>query len=312
MKKYNYLIIGFIFLISITQESNAQQNAMYTQYMFNSLAINPAYAGSRNVISATALYRNQWTGIDGAPKTTTFTIDAPINENRIGLGLQVFNDKLGITNTTGAVVSAAYRIRMDEATLSFGVQGGISNFKADFRSVSLDENGTSTDPAFQENVNALQFNVGTGVYYNTDKFYFGVSVPTLVPNRLSKGSTAITNNPSKQEMHFFISAGYVFDVGNDFKFKPSFLVKGVKGAPIEGDINATFWIKDIIGLGAQYRTNADVAGLLEFQINPQIRLGYSYDYSTTKLANFNNGSHEFMLRYEFGFEKNKVVSPRYF
>ena len=312
MKKYIYSVVGLIFLIFSAQELKAQQEAMYTQYMFNALALNPAYAGSRNVISATGLYRYQWSGIDGAPKTTTFTIDAPINNNKIGLGLQVFNDKLGISNTTGAVISTAYRIRMEKATLSFGMQGSIANFKANFNTVALDESGISNDPAFQENVNGMLLNVGTGIYYNSDKFYFGVSVPTLIPNRLSKGSNAQTNNPAKQEMHLFVSSGYVFDLNNDFKFKPSFLLKAVKGAPLEGDINATFWIKEVIGLGAQYRTNADVSGLIELQVNPQIRFGYAYDYSTTKLRNFNSGSHEIMLRYEFGFEKNKVVSPRYF
>ena len=312
MRKYIYSLLGFIILISISLQVKAQQEAMYTQYMFNALSINPAYAGSRNVISATALYRYQWAGIDGAPRTSTITIDAPIKENKIGLGLQIFNDKLGITNTTGAVFSSAYRIRMAKATLSFGLQGGISNFRADFNSVALDDTGVSYDPAFQENVNAIQFNIGTGIYYNSDKFYFGVSIPTLVPNRLSKGSNALTNNPSKQLSHLFISTGYVFDLNNDFKFKPSVLLKGVKGAPLEGDINATFWIKEVVGLGMQYRTNADVSGLLEIQVNQQIRFGYAYDRSTTKLSNFNKGSHEFMLRYEFGFEKNKVVSPRFF
>jgi type IX secretion system PorP/SprF family membrane protein len=312
MIKYIYSFLGFIFLISLTQESNAQQAAMYTQYMFNALAINPAYAGSRNVISATALYRNQWSGIDGAPKTTTFTVDAPVKDYKIGIGLQVFNDRLGITNTNGVVISSAYRIRMEKATLSFGIQAGVSNFKANFLDVAIDETGTSYDPAFQENVNAFQFNFGTGIYYNSDKFYFGVSVPTLVPNRLSKNSNAQTNNPSKQEMHLFVSTGYVFDLNSDFKLKPSFLLKGVKGAPLEGDINATLWIKDVLGIGAQYRTNADISGLLEIQVNPQIRFGYAYDYSTTNLSHFNSGSHEIMLRYEFGYVKNKVVSPRFF
>ena len=298
-------------MISLAIESKAQQNAMYTQYMFNSLAINPAYAGSRNVISSTLLYRNQWTGINGAPETTTFTIDAPLSDSKIGLGLQIFNDQLGISNTTGAVVSSAYRIRMDKATLSFGLQGGVSNFRSNFRRVNYSETGP-IDPAFTEDVNTLQFNFGTGVYYNSDKFFVGVSVPTLVPNRISKNSSAVTNNPSRQQMHLFITSGYVFDLNQDFKFKPSFLVKAVQGAPIEGDLNATIWIKEFIGLGVQYRTNADVSGLLELQINKQLRFGYAYDHSVTKLRNFNSGSHEVMLRYEFGFEKDKVVSPRFF
>lgn len=308
MKKYIYLLV-LIFLIAFVKESKAQQDAMYTQYMFNSLAINPAYAGSRNVISSTLLYRNQWIGIDGAPKTTTFTIDAPISDNKIGLGLQIFNDKLGITNTTGAVISSAYRIRMDKATLSFGLQGGISNFRSNFSTVSYTETG-GIDPAFTENINAMQFNFGTGVYYNSDKFFVGISVPTLVPNRISKNTN--TNNPSRQEMHLFVTSGYVFDLNEDFKFKPSFLVKAVKGAPVEGDLNATIWIKEFFGIGVQYRTNADVSGLLEIQVNQQLRFGYAYDHSVTKLRNFNSGSHEVMLRYEFGFEKDKVVSPRFF
>lgn len=311
MKRYIYHLIVLTFLISSSIESKAQQDAMYTQYMFNSLAINPAYAGSRNVISTTLLHRNQWTGINGAPETTTFTIDAPISNNKIGLGLQIFNDRLGISNTTGAVVSTAYRIRMDKATLSFGLQGGISNFRSNFLDVNYSEGGP-LDPAFVENVNAMQFNFGTGVYYNSDKFFVGLSVPTLVPNRISKNSTAITNNPSRQEMHLFFTSGYVFDLNEDFKFKPSFLVKAVRGAPIEGDLNATIWIKEFIGLGAQYRTNADVSGLLEVQLNKQLRFGYAYDHSITRLRNFNSGSHEIMLRYEFGFEKDKVVSPRFF
>lgn len=310
MKKHIYSIITLLFLLSVCKESVAQQEAMYTQYMFNSLAINPAYAGSRNVISATALYRNQWSGIDGAPKTSTFTIDAPLKDKKIGVGLQIFNDKLGITNTNGLVLSSAYRIRMDKATLSFGLQGSVSNFKLDFASVNLDETGGTYDPAFSQNVNSTQFNFGTGIYYNSDKFYIGASIPQLFPNRLSNSSAS--SNEAKQRMHLFISSGYVFTVNEDVKFKPSFLFKGVQGAPLEADINASFWLKDVIGLGVQYRTNADVSGLLEVQASPQIRIGYAYDHSITKLRNFNSGSHEIMLRYEFGFEKDKVVSPRYF
>ncbi|HET8830256.1 MAG TPA: type IX secretion system membrane protein PorP/SprF [Pelobium sp.] len=304
MKKYIYIALSL--LLGFTKTSTAQQEPMYTQYMFNALALNPAYAGSRNVISATALYRNQWTGIKGAPETTTFTIDAPINDKKIGLGLQVFNDKLGITNTTGIVASGAYRIRMSKGTLSFGLQGSLSNFRANYQNVELDQTGSNTDVAFQDNVNNTLFNIGTGVYYNSDKFYVGLSAPQLVPNQLA--STQL----SKQEIHLFLTAGIVFPLNEDFKLKPSILVKQVKGAPIEGDLNAMFWIKDVVGLGAQYRTNADISGLFEIQVTPQIRIGYAYDHSVTTIQSFNSGSHEIMLRYEFGYEKNKFISPRFF
>jgi len=309
MKRINKIILIACLLV-ISLGVKAQQDALYTQYMFNTLAINPAYAGSRNVTSATALFRNQWTGINGAPRTGTLTLDAPLLDKRLGVGLQLFSDKLGVTQTTGAVVSAAYRIRLNEGTLAFGLQGNVNQFRADYSSVNLNTN--TYDPAFAYNVNKLLLNFGAGIYYNSDRFFIGLSVQDLVKNRLTNYTTNNSDFRQTQAMHLFFSSGYVFDLSDDFKFKPSFLIKGVNGAPIQGDINATLWIKDIVGIGAQYRTNADVAGLIEVQATPQIRVGYSYDYSTTALRNFNSGSHEIMLRYEFGFSSGKILSPRYF
>jgi type IX secretion system PorP/SprF family membrane protein len=289
----------------------AQQDPMFTQYMFNTLAINPAYAGSRNVVSATALVRSQWTGIEGAPKTGTFTIDAPIMDKRFGIGLRLLTDKLGVTQTNTAAASLAYRIRLDEGSLSFGLQGNVSQYRADLTSVALGS-ASSYDPAFAYNVNKTLFNFGTGAYYNTDKFYIGLSAQDLIPNTLSESNASGNRLAGKQSLHVFLSSGYVFPVAEDLNLKPSFLLKYVHGAPIEGDINGTLWIKDVIGIGAQYRTSSDVAGLLEIQATPQIRIGYSYDRSITRLQNFNSGSHEIMLRYEFGFERGKIISPRYF
>jgi type IX secretion system PorP/SprF family membrane protein len=298
-------------LTALCTTLKAQQNAMYTQYMFNTLAINPAYAGSRNVTSATALYRNQWTGITGAPKTGTFSIDAPFLNSKIGIGFQLFTDKLGVTQTTGGVLSAAYRIKMDIGTLSFGIQGDISQYRSSLTDVPL-TSLQSYDPAFSSNVNKILFNFGTGAYYNTDKFYVGLSAQDLMPNSLSEENSTGAKLSGKQALHVFLASGYVFPLSEEFKLKPSFLIKGVKGAPIEADLNATFWIKDVIGIGGQYRTSADVGALIEVQANPQIRIGYSYDRSTTQLQNFNSGSHEIMLRYEFGFQSGKILSPRFF
>jgi len=297
-------------MLSLAFSASAQQNAMYTQYMFNTLALNPAYAGSRNVTSATALYRNQWTGMDGAPKTGTITIDAPLDNNRFGVGLQLFTDKLGVTQTNSGAASAAYRIRMDKGTLAFGIQGSVSQFRANYTDVFL--NNPAYDPAFADNLNTVLFNVGTGVYYNSDNFYIGLSAQDLINNRLASSEPSNGNIKNEQVMHLFLAAGVVLPLNDDFKIKPSFLIKGVKGAPIQADLNATLWIKDVIGIGAQYRTSADLAGMVEIQATPQIRLGYSYDYSTTNLRNFNSGSHEIMIRYEFGFERGKIISPRYF
>ncbi|WP_256013647.1 PorP/SprF family type IX secretion system membrane protein [Desertivirga xinjiangensis] len=302
------------FLISLILSATtafAQQEAMFTQYMFNTMALNPAYAGSRNVISATALYRSQWTGMDGAPETTTFTIDAPISNKRVGLGLQVFSDKLGITATNGAVATYAYRIRMDKASLSFGLQGSVSQYKADYTRARLEPSGPSYDNAFSSDVNTVLFNFGTGVYYNSDKFYLGLSSPQLLANALP-GNKDYQSKLNKQHFHLFFMSGYVFNLDEDFKLKPSVLIKGVKGAPVEGDANLNLWIKNTFSIGASYRTNADIAGLFELQATPQIRIGYAYDHSITNLKSVNSGGHEIMLRYEFGLDKNKVLSPRYF
>lgn len=300
----------FLILLSVNNQLKAQQDPMYTQYMFNTLAINPAYAGSRNVVSATALFRNQWTGIEGAPKTGTFTIDAPILENKIGIGFQLITDKLGVTQTNGGVVSAAYRIRMEKGTLSFGIQGNVSQYKVNLTDVPLSSQ-PGYDPAFANNINKTLFNFGTGVYYNSDRFYIGLSAQDLMPNSLSSNNSEVKLS-GKQSLHLFLASGYVFPLSEDFDLKPSFLIKGVKGAPIEADINGTLWIKGVFGIGAQYRTSADIAGLIEVQASPQIRIGYSYDRSTTRLQSFNTGSHEIMLRYEFGFERGKILSPRFF
>lgn len=305
------LVITAILMTCAAGRVMAQQDAMYSQYMFNTLAINPAYAGSRNVTSATALYRSQWIGIKGAPKTATFTVDAPINSKKIGLGLQVYGDKLGITNTSGLVGSYAYRIHFEKATLAFGLQAGISQYKVDFLSVNLGSDG-ATDMAFANNVNKWLLNIGTGIYYNTDKFYLGLSSPQLLNNKLTNFTVQNSNNVSAQAMHVFLASGYVFDLAEDLHLKPSILVKYVHGAPIEADLNGTVWIGNVVGLGAQYRTEADISAMAEFQVTPQIRVGYAYDRSTTKLVQYNSGSHEIMLRYEFGFTKGKIISPRYF
>lgn len=288
----------------------AQQDAMYTQYMFNTLAINPAYAGSRNVVSATTLYRNQWTGVQGAPKTGTLSVDAPLWDKRIGLGVQFITDKLGVEQTNGAAISGAYRIRMETGTLSFGIQGNIQQYRRNLTSVPL-ESLPSYDPAFANDVDKILFNFGTGVYYNSDRFYLGLSAQDLLPNKLNDNSSGTPLN-GKQEVHLFLASGYVFPMSDGLDLKPSFLIKGVKGAPIEADLNATLWIKQTLGFGLQYRTSADVAAMIEIQASPNIRLGYSYDRSITDLQKFNSGSHEIMLRYEFGFARGKFLSPRFF
>lgn len=291
---------------------HAQQSAMFSQYMFNTLAINPAYAGSRNVMAATALYRNQWVGIDGAPKTGTFTMDAPFAGKRIGLGMQVVSDKIGITNSTGLVLSSAYRIPTNVGSLSFGMQGSIHAYHAGFSNVDLDPSGPVADPAYTSDINKSLFNFGSGVYYNSSRFYAGLSVLDFVRNRLNVDSISANTVTARQSTHAYLATGYVFPLGYDFNLKTSVLFKGVKGAPVQADLNATLWIKEMIAIGAEYRTSADISALLELRVTPQVRIGYAYDKSITALRKYNSGSHEFMLRYEFSFDRDRTLSPRYF
>ena len=290
----------------------AQQNALFSQYMFNTLAINPAYAGSRNVVAATALYRNQWVGIDGAPQTGIFTVDAPFASERIGLGIQVISDKLGVTKTTGLVLSSAYRIPLNNGNLSFGMQGTMHRYHAGFSTVNLDPAGPVADPAYTSDVNMTLYNFGSGIYFHSSRFYAGLSVQDFVRNRLNMDTISAGGITARQSSHAYFATGYVFPLGYDFNLKASVLFKGVKGAPVQADLNATLWIKEMVAVGVEYRTSSDISALIEIRISPQVRFGYAYDKSITSLRSFNSGSHEFMLRYEYSFDRNRTLSPRYF
>ncbi|HVD99564.1 MAG TPA: type IX secretion system membrane protein PorP/SprF [Cytophagaceae bacterium] len=304
--------LKILVLLSIaTSTVYAQQDAQYSQYMFNTLAINPAYAGSRDVISATALYRKQWVNTPGSPRTATFSVDAPFKKEKIGLGMVVFNDKIGITNTTGMYVSYAFRMRLKKGTLALGLQAGFSQYSADFSSVKLDQDN-QYDGAFASNVNKFMPNFGAGVYYNTDKFYIGVSLPRLVNNKMfNKADSAVS--VSKQVRHMFFMAGGVIPISQDVKLKPSTLIKIVEGAPLEFDLNTNVWFYDAVAAGISYRLGAGtIVSMIEVQASKQIRIGYAYDAAVGKSKVVGRGAHEIMARYEFGYVKAKVLSPRYF
>ncbi|MGV3559058.1 PorP/SprF family type IX secretion system membrane protein [Larkinella arboricola] len=303
----------------------AQQDHMFSQYMFNMMAMNPAYAGSRDVLSMTALYRNQWGGIEGSPQTTTFTIDMPLNRERIGLGLQLFNDRIGEYNTTGAYASYAFRIKVgSRSTLGLGIQAGASSFQADLAKVKTDQGG---DPAFSQNVSKLLPNFGTGIYLSNDRSYIGVSVPQLIKNKLTDYNSGVQR--ATQRRHAYAMAGFVVRLSSALKLKPSTLVKYVEGSPLGIDGNLNLWIADRIAVGVSYRRNQfnsyesaldngqvynqdAIVGIIEVQLSDQLRLGYAYDQMLNKMQTFKLPSHEIMLRYELGFGKNKILTPRYF
>ena len=294
-----------VLLFGLSLGASAQQQVMFTQYMFNGLAINPAYAGSHETISLSALARKQWTGLDGAPSTQTFGVHAPIKNQRMALGALFLHDNIGVTNQNGLFGMYAYRIPVsDKGKLAFGLQGGVSFYNAQFSKVS------ATDPRFANDVRLVTPSIGFGMYYNTERFYAGLSIPQLNQANFDKKNP---DSNSKLVRHYFLTAGYVFDIGHSLKLKPNVLVKSVVGAPIEIDLNANLLIKEVLWVGLSWRSFDSIDALLQLQITDQLQFGYAFDFATTTdLKNVNGGSHELMLNYRFSFAKTRIITPRYF
>ena len=293
-------------LLLAMPRAQAQQQAMYTQYMFNGLAINPAYAGSQGALNLTALARKQWQGFAGAPSTQTFSAHAPLRDETMGLGLLLTHDEIGVTNQYGAYAVYAYRIKMSRGTLSAGLQAGFNSYRAGFSQVLVREGDDISFSA--DDAEAFLPNFGTGLYYNTTRFYAGFSLPMLLTNNYpgSEGQLA------RQYRHWFFTTGYVLDLNADLKLKPNLLVKAVEGAPIEVDINANLLIKELLWVGLSYRSFDAISALIELQATPQFRIGYAYDYTLTDLQQVNTGSHELMLNYRLVRKDKKMLTPRYF
>jgi len=301
----NIIIVAALAFLG--SKAEAQQQVMFTQYMFNGLAINPAYAGSHDHASATFLAREQWVGLDGAPASQTFSLHSPINASgSASLGGLIIHDKIGVTNQTTAYLAYAYRIRFEgSARLAFGLQAGYSNYNSRLSQIS------TTDPTFASgDININRPNFGAGLYFNTRRFYAGVSVPQMVRSRLDVNNS---DSDSRLERHYFATAGYVFDLSPDLKLKPNVLIKYVDNAPVEFDVNANLLIKELVWVGLSYRSFDSFDALFQIQVSKQFQFGYSYDFATTTdLRRVNSGSHEIMLQYNFVFGKKRIISPRYF
>mgnify|MGYP001010518502 FL=1 len=284
----------------------AQQDSQYTQYMYNTVNVNPAYAGSRETLSVFLLHRNQWVGLDGAPVTNNVSLNTPIGDSNFGLGFSIINDKIGPTTENQISADLAYFIQVSENyKLSLGMKGTANIFNLDVNKLNIfDQN----DPQFQNLDSEFTPNVGAGVYLFSENTYFGVSVPNLFETKhFDDNSVAIT----REKMHYYVIGGHVFDISPSLKFKPAFLTKIVEGAPLQADITANFLINDKLTLGAAYRWSAAISGLIGFQISESWFIGYGYDMETTKLSNYNSGSHEIFLRYEL-FNNSRISSPRFF
>jgi len=287
--------------------SYSQQDAQYTQYMYNTINVNPAYAGSRGVMSIFGLYRTQWVGLDGAPVTSAFSVNSPIENTNLGVGLSFVNDRIGPTveNTISADVS--YTIQTSETyKLSFGIKGTANLFNLDPTKLNpMNQN----DPLLQNLNNNFSPNVGAGVYFHSNKSYLGVSVPNFFETkRYSDNDVAVY----KERTNLYFIGGYVFDLSPSLKFKPAFLTKMVQGAPLQLDVSGNFLINDKLMLGAAWRWSAAMSFMAGFQITDGLYVGYGYDLETTKLANYNSGSHEIFLRFELFKRQSRIVSPRFF
>ena len=315
MKK-TYLLSIILFSIS-TIGIYAQQDAQYTQYMYNTISVNPAYAGARNAISISGLYRNQWVGIDGAPVTQTLNIHSPIGSSeKVGLGLSIVNDKIGPTQETYIDIDFSYTIDTSyDGKLSFGIKAGGHLLDVDFN--RLNQYATS-DILLDTNIdNKFSPNVGIGAYYYTQKFYAGISAPNLLQtkhfNESSNDNTA-SSFLAVERINYYMILGYVFDINEYLKLKPAVLGKVVSGSPLQIDVSANFLLYDKLTLGLAYRWSAALSALAGFQISDNMMLGFAYDWETTALGNteFNSGSYEFFLRYEIFKKKERVLYPRFF
>lgn len=303
---YNSLML-LIATLGITNPAIAQQDSQFTNYMYNTANVNPAYVGSREVLSIFGLYRTQWVGLEGAPETGTFSISSPINE-KVGLGLSVINDRIGPSDETNISVDFSYNINLNENyKLFFGLKGSANLLNVDYTKLNI---YNPTDPRFQNNIdNQFSPNVGAGLYLHSDKGYVGLSVPYMIETKHYNDSDL---SVASEKMHYHLIGGYVFEFSDNIKFKPAFLTKLVQGAPLQVDLSANFLFNEKFTLGAAYRWDAAVSALAAFQISEKLLIGYAYDLDTTKLGNYNSGSHELFLRFELFKNYERIVTPRFF
>ena len=303
------IVITVISALLLGLNVKAQQDPMYTHYMFNTLMVNPGYAGSRDALTVTGLHRSQWVNFKGAPIVQSVTLHSPLRNDHLALGLSILNDKIGPSNRTSVYGDFAYRMNLtSKSKLALGLSAGVNIFQANLSSLALDQ---QADPSFQNNVNRhITHNFGFGAYYSRERFYAGLSVPNLIENKYSTDGAL----SGSEHRHYFFIAGAVFNLSENLAFKPTTFVKVTSAVPIQADFTASFIIMKKLSLGAMYRTNDAFGALIGFNITEQLYLGYSFDWSYgLKTSKYNQGSHEVVLRYDFlTAAKKQIHSPRYF
>lgn len=309
MKQHRILIL-MLGMMLIALRSHGQQDPLFTQYMFNGLVINPAYTGSHESMTTTFASRSQWTGLKGAPQTQVASMHSPLKFSRSAAGGVLVHDQVGVTNQYMVYGTYAYRIPLSKNTkLAIGGQAGVTYYQSNFSELNIVTANNQADPTFARNESRFLPNLGIGAYLYSKRSYVGLSLPTLINNRWNNQDP---NTQARQKRHYFLSAGHVFDLSPFLKLKPNVLLKWEEGGPFQYDLNANLLIHDIVWVGASYRMNDAVDGLLEMNINHQLSLGYSYGYPISSLASVQSGTHEIVLNYRIKRNKNIVFSPRYF
>ena len=305
MKFVKFNIIAFILFncwIGV-----AQQLPQFTQYMYNTISINPAYAGSRETLSVVGLHRSQWVGLEGGPTTQTLSIHTPLRNEKIGLGLSIINDELGYENLSYIYGDFSYTIQTSEkAKLAFGLKAGFTSYSLDpeYRQSQID------DPTIRGIEDRWSPNIGAGVYWNTNRWYLGLSAPRILTtnNNREEGYQAL------ERISYYFTGGYVFDLGESTKFKPAMLLKATNGAPLSFDVTANFLFNEVFWIGGSCRINeraSAIGGIADFQISKQFRIGYAYEYPLSDLRPYTSGTHEVLIMFEV-FKSKRVKSPRYF
>ena len=301
--KTNFFIFA---LMLVGLVSYSQQDSQYTQYMYNTMNVNPAYAGSRGVMSVFGLHRTQWVGLDGAPVTNAVSINTPIENSNLGVGVSFINDRLGPTDENNISIDLSYSIKTSETyKLSFGVKGSADLFSFDSSKLNI----YSSDNSLQSYNNKFSPNLGAGAYFHSDNSYLGLSIPNFFETKRYSDNDYVVY---KEKMNFYLIGGYVFDLSPNLKFKPAFLGKMVQGAPLQLDVSANFMLNNKFVLGAAWRWSAAASLMAGFQVNDGLFIGYGYDLDSTKLAHYNSGSHEIFLRIELFNRQSRIVSPRFF
>ena len=297
-----YVIIVFLLAMQIC----AQQDPQYTQYMYNMNVINPAYAGSRDNLSFGLLYRTQWNGFEGAPKTGTVFVHSPLGKN-VGLGVSVISDEIGPVRETNTYVDFSYSLNLGGGhRLALGLKAGATFHDIGLTGLDLiNEN----DPFFNENIDTTTPNIGAGAFYYSNNYYLAISVPNLLD---SVHLDANGNTIGSESAHYFITGGYVFQVSENTKLKPSFLVKSAFDTRTSFDINLNALFIETFEIGFSYRLEDSFSGLVNFAISPSLRIGYAYDYISSDIKAYAPASHEFMILFDLNLPKNISRSPRYF